>query len=100
MIQWVSQQHARGCGVAKAQFMGRFSPTGAVPRVPWPPEPFGDVHLCEVTVQQDSPVNHFVVMLQNGRVLDPLTPERKRLSDYHRVLSVAAVIPTKGIDRA
>lgn len=58
---------------------------------PWPPKPFADVHLCEVQVAESSPVHHFVVMLDHGAVLDPLTTEPRRLDSYHQVLNVAGV---------
>ena len=60
-------------------------------RSPWPPEPFGDVHLCEVRVRKESSCNHAVVLLKDGIVLDPETPDPKRLDDYHEVFGVAAV---------
>lgn len=60
-------------------------------RTPWPPEPFSIVHLCEVTVSGAG--GHMVVMLADGSVLDPLTPESKRLTDYHEVYNIAAVVP-------
>lgn len=82
----------------KLRYMGWFrAPDGGqVERSPWPPEPFGDVHLCEVQVAESSPVYHFVVTTRDGTVLDPLTPEPKRLSDYHQVLNVAAVCMRPG----
>lgn len=60
----------------------------SVERTPWPPEPFGDVHICQVV----GSASHTVVMLGDGTVLDPLTPEPKRLSDYQAVHYVAAVV--------
>jgi hypothetical protein len=65
-------------------------------RTLWPPEPWGDAHLCCVDAIEHSPRSHFVVMLADGECLDPLTPERKRLTDYHRVLNVAAVVKRPG----
>jgi hypothetical protein len=56
-------------------------------REPWPAEPWADVHICEVVTSQ----SHAVVMLADGTVLDPLTPEPKKLSDYKEVYYVAAV---------
>lgn len=53
----------------------------------WPCEPFADVHLCCVVTSR----SHAVVMLADGTVLDPLTPEPKRLSDYQDVHRVTAV---------
>ncbi len=58
----------------------------------WPPLPWADLHECEV---QTSMI-HSVLMLRDGTVLDPLTTEPRRLSDYERVYSVAALYP---IDR-
>lgn len=75
----------------KKRYLGFFHDDKAPPREPWPPEPFAEMHLCEVKVNEKSPVYHFVVMLRDGSCLDPLTPERKRLSDYHQVLNVAGV---------
>lgn len=60
-------------------------------RAPWPPEPWADLHWCEVEVSPTAPGSHMVVMLADGTVLDPLTPNLKRLSDYHRVIHVAGV---------
>lgn len=54
----------------------------------WPPEPWADLHQCEV----ETTGNHSVLLLRDGRVLDPLTLEPKRLSDYKRVFSVAALM--------
>lgn len=59
----------------------------------WPPEPFAPLHLCNVKVYSESTRNHWVVMLADGAVLDPLTPEPRRLTDYAEVHNVAAVIP-------
>jgi hypothetical protein len=36
----------------------------------WPPAPFAPIHVCSVV--QPSRNQHFVVMLDDGRVLDPL----------------------------
>jgi hypothetical protein len=58
-------------------------------RDPWPVEPFADMHLCEVITSQA----HAVVMLKDGMVLDPNTPEPKRLSDYMKVNVIAGVVP-------
>lgn len=61
------------------------------PRQPWPPLPFAWLHICNVEVAENSPVHHFVVMLNSGSCLDPLCDERKRLSDYYKVYNVAGV---------
>lgn len=60
----------------------------------WPPEPFAELHLCEVHVG-DAPHGHMVVMLGDGSVLDPLTTDGRRLTDYEAVYIVAAVVPAK-----
>ena len=59
---------------------------------PWPPAPWVALHLCNVKVSEAAPCNHWVVMLADGAVLDPLTPEPRRLTDYWRVNNVAAVV--------
>jgi hypothetical protein len=59
------------------------------PRAIWPPEPFGDIHLCEV--RPCSSNLHAVVMLADGRILDPLFPLERSLSRYPCVESVAAI---------
>lgn len=60
-------------------------------RAVWPCEPFADVHLCLVHVVEGP--GHMVVLLRDGTVLDPLTPEPRRLSDYAGVSDIAAVVP-------
>jgi hypothetical protein len=64
------------------------------PREVWPPEPFGAVHLCEVQCAAES-AGHSVVLLADGSVLDPLTPEPRRLTDYYQVHNVALVVPIR-----
>ena len=55
---------------------------------PWPCEPWADVHICSV----ESPAGaHAIVLLRDGTVLDPMTPEPRRLSDYAKVESITAV---------
>jgi hypothetical protein len=44
---------------------------------PWPPEPFAPVHIAQV--RQPSGNTHYVVVTDDGTVLDPLDGERKRL---------------------
>lgn len=58
------------------------------PREPWPAEPWTDVHIVEV---ENSVMYHFVVMLKDGTILDPLTSEKKMLSDYKRVTQMIGV---------
>lgn len=57
-------------------------------RAAWPPAPFGNIHICEVAMSGGS---HAVVMLADGMVLDPMTTEVKRLTDYEEVYYAAAV---------
>lgn len=64
-----------------------YEPSTNQEREAWPPEPFGEVHICEVVTSS----SHAVVMLADGTVLDPLTDEPKRLTDYSKVYYVAAV---------
>lgn len=54
----------------------------------WPPKAWADVHICTVETALGG---HSVIMLQDGSVLDPATPEVKRLTDYQRVMNLAAV---------
>jgi hypothetical protein len=69
-------------------------------RSPWPPEPFADLHICQVEVYERSPLAHFVLLLRDGRVLDPLTPEEKRLSDYHRVMNVGGLARIGSLEKS
>jgi hypothetical protein len=75
----------------KFRYRGFFVDGRSSPRESWPPEPWADVHLCEVEVYEKAPCYHFVVLLRNGTVLDPLTTTTKKLSDYYAVHNVAAV---------
>lgn len=61
-------------------------------RARWPVEPSADVHICSVRTSQ----SHAVVMLRDGTVLDPLTPDLKRLSDYSAVDSITAIYKPGG----
>lgn len=60
-------------------------------RSQWPPEPWAGVHLCEIQASGPTSGGHFVLLLRDGTVMDPLDPEPKRLADYWRANSVAAV---------
>lgn len=62
-------------------------------RDPWPPVPFAPLHLCNVTVAGGTGAFHGVVMLADGTILDPLTPEPRRLSDYAKVTEVVGLLP-------
>lgn len=50
----------------------------------WPVKPFAPVHLVPVSTTGW----HAVLLLADGTVMDPLTPERRRLSDYPTVHSI------------
>jgi hypothetical protein len=60
-------------------------------RTEWPPAPFAEVHLCLVECHEKAPA-HMVVMLGDGRVLDPVSPQPRTLANYHRVCNVAGVV--------
>lgn len=62
-------------------------------RSAWPPAPFASLHLCVVVCSPNSSRAHFVVMQEDGTVLDPATPVPRRLTDYFAVQNVAAVVP-------
>lgn len=53
----------------------------------WPPPPFAPIHVCDVFDEG----MHAVVMLADGRVLDPNDKTRRALTDYHRVFSVCGI---------
>lgn len=55
------------------------------PRPCWPPEPFAPLHICSV---RTSAGGHAVVMLSDGKVLDPYTADRDNLSCYESVSAV------------
>lgn len=54
-------------------------------------KPFALVHLVSVVVEPTSPTYHSVVMLRDGRVLDPLERATRRLSDYHAVTGITGL---------
>ena len=58
---------------------------------PWPPKPWAPLHYANVIVSPASPGAHYVVFDMSGHVYDPLTPDRKRLTDYHRVQNVTGI---------
>ena len=62
-------------------------------RAQWPVEPWANVHWCEVMAGATNGYAHAVVMLRDGTVLDPMTPEPRRLTDYEAVNFIAAVVP-------
>jgi hypothetical protein len=60
-------------------------------RNPWPPLPFAPLHYCEVVPGKGK--LHWVVMLADGTVLDPIADEPRWLSDYMEVNCVTGVYP-------
>lgn len=76
--QWLLGEH----GYA---WRTRFKNSGG----PWPPEPFAPVHI--VQVEQPSGSYHFVVMLADGTVLDPLGDEPTSLDAWPRIVNVLGV---------
>ena len=78
-------------GYATARKGEYFSYIGSPKREPWPPAPFAESHVCNVRVHESCRINHFVVMLEEGTVLDPLTTDVRRLADYHEVHNVVGV---------
>ena len=67
---------------------------GGEETTPWPPEPTGEVCLCLVHVYPWSPCSHWVVMLPDGAILDPvnLADTPLRLTAYDAVSSVVAIV--------
>src|SRR5690349_15503101 len=60
---------------------------GTVMRSDWPPKLWANVHIAQIDVPNGS---HFIVVLRDGTVLDPLTPEPRRFETYGRVFNMAA----------
>lgn len=61
----------------------------------WPFPPWADAHLCHLIVAEGAPYNHWVVMLGDGTVFDPMVDpkqERRTLAHYYSVNNIAAVI--------
>ncbi len=101
VAEWITRFHGDNCitqhdadeylcehGFAVAR---KYRTVNGVERNVWPPEPFGTVHLCLVTCHGANGRGHAVVMLHDGTVLDPLSPEPRRLSDYAGVSNVAVI---------
>lgn len=60
------------------------------PKDNWPPKPFAPIHY--VQVGQPSGNSHFVVMLKDGRVLDPLLDDEQDLDSYLEVHNVCGLV--------
>jgi len=69
-IRWAGGEKFRWYGDGECPFTG------------WPPPPWADLHLCSIMVNPTSIFGHRVIILKDGTVLDPLTPDPKRLTDY------------------
>lgn len=61
-------------------------------RPEWPCAPWGDVHVCHVRSLSDSG-GHFVVLLKDGRVLDPWWGVIGGLHRYPQVHSIKSLHP-------
>lgn len=61
-------------------------------RTPWPPEPFAQYHICTVKNLADNGY-HYVVLLDDGRVMDPTWGVVEGLYRYPQVLGVIGVFP-------
>jgi hypothetical protein len=59
-------------------------------RDPWPCPPWADIHLCQVRSLSDSG-GHYVVMLRDGRVLDPWWGVIGGLHRYPQVHSIKSL---------
>jgi hypothetical protein len=60
----------------------------------------GAVHVAEVIHRDQAPrTHHFVVVLADGTVLDPLRAHPTTLASYRRVRCMAAVIPLDATER-
>jgi hypothetical protein len=58
-----------------------------IKREEWPMKSFAPVHMCVVRTS----ISHCVVMLPDGTVLDPATPELRTLTDYAEVIAMVGV---------
>lgn len=56
-------------------------------RASWPPKPWAPIHVADVFDQG----LHAVVVLQDGRVMDPSDRKRRALGEYHRVFGMCGV---------
>ena len=54
----------------------------------WPPALWANVHIAQVRIPNGS---HFIVVLFNGEVLDPLTPAARRFEDYTEIDNIVAI---------
>ena len=66
------------------QFYFRYNPITNTEHKDWPMMPWADVHFCSVDAGKGDG-SHLVVMLKDGTVYDPISPNTKKLSDYFSV---------------
>ena len=85
-------------GFAVAPKFKYFSVVNSPGRNPWPPEPFADIHFCNVLVYEKSPMSHIVVMLKDGTILDPLIDNISKISDYFKVYNVTGIYCVKKLE--
>ncbi len=69
-----------------------------VPRDNWPVTPFAPIHLCLVRVSKRAKIDHFIIMLKDGTILDPDNKDKKSLSDYHDVHHIAGITKIRSFD--
>lgn len=74
------------------QYRGSWSPRLNDRRAVWPIEPWADLHFVEVINTRGSG-QHAVVLLRDGRVLDPWWGVLQGLHRYPKVVSMTAVYP-------
>ena len=75
------------------QKLFRYTAGGRKLRSPWPPRPWAPIHICDVQTSR----SHAVVMLVDGRVLDPLDDKPRVLSDYAEVNSVCGLFLARAV---
>lgn len=71
-------------------------PGKEIDRANWPPNPFAEVHVCGM--RTCAKTNHYIIMLGDGSLIDPLWPDRKDLkfSDYDELIHVDGVWKVNG----
>jgi len=84
-----------------SQFRSSWSPRLKDNRAVWPCAPWADLHFCEV-INTRASGQHSVVLLRDGRVLDPWWGVLQGLHRYPRVVSMTAVyrVPEKAPEGA
>lgn len=58
------------------------------PRLEWPPKLWANVHIAMTYSRAGA---HFIVVLRDGSVLDPATPQARRFEEYPDVAGIGAV---------